>query len=135
MREIRYSRAGADRQWGDFRNFVVCVGVSRTKREGWQVCIIQSQEIKYIIQTSKQVTTIQYICIYIPVVISSRWESSPTVFLNFFFIASNIAKLMQGCARRNSDIELKQAVLLELSWKICKTYSTYKIIILHIKYF
>jgi hypothetical protein len=31
----------------------------------------------------------------------------PTVFLNFFFIASNIAKLMQGCARRNSDIELK----------------------------
>ena len=28
---------GMDRQAGDFRNFVVCAGDSRTKREGWQV--------------------------------------------------------------------------------------------------
>jgi hypothetical protein len=37
MREILYSGAGVDRQAGDFRNFVVCAGESRTKREGWQV--------------------------------------------------------------------------------------------------
>ena len=28
---------GVDRQAGDFRNFIVCAGDSRTKREGWQV--------------------------------------------------------------------------------------------------
>jgi hypothetical protein len=37
MREIIYSCAGADRQVGDFWNFIVCAGQYRTKREGWQV--------------------------------------------------------------------------------------------------
>jgi hypothetical protein len=39
MREILYSCAGADQQVGDFRNFVVCAGHSRTKREGWRISL------------------------------------------------------------------------------------------------
>ena len=57
-------------------------------------------------------------CIILPVVISSKCESSPFDFLSRLVPASNMAKLRQGWAKVNSDTELTWAVSFKLSWWI-----------------